>query len=285
MTGYCVYIDKVNIVILAGGRDFGRCPIASRLPVSLWPVFQQPAVERVVKAVSDQGIKNVYVCYEGDLDAFEIQKPGSDFHLSLQNEPLRVGTAGCLRDAAEENFDGLFVVIPASIIHTPDINFLVESHLRQKAVLSAVLNPGYEKSPRGGSAGLYVCDKTVLEYIPRVGYCDIKEWLIPEMLRKGKSVKALELPRDAGNFRDGPGYLRALANYLETGLALDNEVSSLHRRGEYWIDENADVDSSARIIGPVVVMAGAQIAKGAVVFGPAVIGQNCRIGTGNGRKR
>jgi len=28
----------IKVVVLAGGRDFGRCPLASQLPTALWPV-------------------------------------------------------------------------------------------------------------------------------------------------------------------------------------------------------------------------------------------------------
>lgn len=31
----------IKAIILAGSRDFGRCPIASRLPAALWPVMDR----------------------------------------------------------------------------------------------------------------------------------------------------------------------------------------------------------------------------------------------------
>jgi len=44
------YLRKQNIkaVILAGSRDFGRCPLALRLPTALWPVAGKAVLEHLV---------------------------------------------------------------------------------------------------------------------------------------------------------------------------------------------------------------------------------------------
>ena len=36
-----------KVIILVGSRDFGRCPLASRLPAALWSVLGRPALERL----------------------------------------------------------------------------------------------------------------------------------------------------------------------------------------------------------------------------------------------
>ncbi len=282
MTNCCSSIDNIEVVILSGSKDFGRCPIASRLPVALWPVLQKPAVERVIDSLCAQGIKDVCVCSEGDIALFrELLANNKNIQIRFFEEPLRAGTAGCIRDSIyqEKKDKGLVVAVPAVMIFPPDINNLICAHLKQKADLTAVFNPCCEEISSGTSVGVYICGRNVLENIPEDGYCDIKEWLVPELVRYGKSVKALDLACDVGNFRDGPGYLRAMADYLEKGPILDAEIPSLNRReGQYlWIDETAEVDPSAKFYGRVVVMAGAKVAEGVVVFGPSIIGRNCRI--------
>ena len=44
--------QNIKAIILAGSRDFGRCPLALRLPTALWPVASRPAIE----CLSRQGI-------------------------------------------------------------------------------------------------------------------------------------------------------------------------------------------------------------------------------------
>ena len=278
------YKDKIQVVILAGSKDFGRCPIASRLPLSLWPILGRPAIERVLKNLRYQGIREVSVCSEGGIGSFKpLMANMPDIQLKIFEEPFRAGTAGCIRHASSGAKESLIVVISANVVCSPDIESLVCSHIEQKADLTAVFNPGRGKSMSATSAGIYVCSRAVLEYIPDTGYADIKEWFVPELLRRGRVVKALELGRDVGNFRDGRGYLRAISNYLETRPSLDEELSSLRRKDEMclWVDKNADIDPSARLLGPVAVMEGAQVAKDTVVFGPSVIGRNCRLGRGS----
>jgi NDP-sugar pyrophosphorylase family protein len=42
-------------IILVGARDFGRCPLASRLPTALWPVLGRPVLDRLLSNLADQG--------------------------------------------------------------------------------------------------------------------------------------------------------------------------------------------------------------------------------------
>jgi exosortase len=274
-------IEKASVVILAGSRDFGRCQIASRMPVSLWPVLGRPAIERVIRALAAQGIENACVCSEGDVSPFkelEAEIPGID--LNYFQEPLRAGTAGCIRDTIGMKGGGLIVVIPASIICLPDINGLVRAHLEHNAILTAALNPDNEETLTNSSTGIYICDRKVLEYIPQGGYCDIKEWLVSELVRSGNVVKTFKLPWDTGNFRDAKTYLRAMTGYLGKAPTLNDEITFIHRdeRQRLWLDDGATIDPTARFFGPVMVMRGAEVAKDAVVFGPSVIGRNCRLG-------
>ena len=53
---------RIRTVVLVGRRDFGRCPLAARLPVALWPIAGKPAVERGVRHLADEGIREVALC-------------------------------------------------------------------------------------------------------------------------------------------------------------------------------------------------------------------------------
>ena len=270
-------MHDVRVIILAGSPDFGRCPIASHLPVSLWPVLQQSAIERVIRGIVAQGFREISVCSEDSVGPLKELTPGiTGVKISFIEESLRVGTAGCLRETVNNISGEIIVIIPASIVRTPDIDSLIGAHLEQKADLTAVLNPA--KSSHAASTGIYICSKTVLEQIPQYGYYDIKEGLVPEMLKQGKSLKTIELSHDVENFRDGPGYLRAIARFLETRPNLEKESLSFNgKNGNIWVDQSADVEKSAKLLGPVVILAGAKVAKDVVIFGPAVIGKNCRL--------
>ena len=273
---------NTKAIILVGGRDFGRCPLASRLPTALWPVVGKPALERLLSHLACQGIKQVAVCSSGEGSLLAKSICADDrLELEFLDEPLPVGTAGSLRSAASKRTDALLLVFPASIVCPPEIDVLIRAHHQGQSDLTVMLNPGCaNRSNTGQTSGIYICKPSVLEHIPQAGYFDIKEGLIPEMLRAGKTVHAATLPNHAGNFRDRQGYLHAMADYLgrSAGQSADWKSGNIAASDNVWISASAKVDPAARICGPVVVMDGAGVASGAVVLGPAVLGSNVTVG-------
>ena len=277
--------QPIKATILAGSRDFGRCPVAARLPTALWPVAGKPVLERLLTHLANQGIKQAIVCSNGDgsLLAESIQADNC-LELKFLNEQLPIGTAGCIRDSANDKTDTLFLVFPAGIICPPKINVLISAHRNGRSDLTVVFNPSHGNGEMlGEPAGIYVCESSVLQHIPKDGYFDIKEGLIPEMLRAGKTVHAAVLPRHAGNFRDQQGYLHAIANYLDNAPRLDPHFRPYKQNGSQiiWMGTNTNIDPSARVYGPVAIMDGACILKGAVIFGPTILGNNVTISKGS----
>ena len=97
-------------------------------------------------------------------------------------EPLPVGTAGSIRDAAKNKEDSLFILFPASMVYSPDIDLLINEHIKSKSDLTVVLetvNSG-NCEKEGRACGIFICDNSVLEFIPEGGYYDIKEGLNSE---------------------------------------------------------------------------------------------------------
>ena len=273
---------KVKAVVLVGSRDFGRCPLACRLTTALWPVVGRTVLERLLTHLANEGVRQVVVCSgeEGSSVAESI-RPDERLELEFLDEPLPVGTAGCLRDAVRGDEDALLFVFSASIVSPPEISVLIDAHNKGRSDLTVLLNPEYGgRTPTGQAAGIYVCEPSVLEHIPEAGYVDIKEGLIPEMLRAGRTVHAAILPEYVGNFRDWQGYLYAMANYLERspGLEVDFKCPEDMMSQNVWMAGDAKVDAMARIRGRVVLMNGATVSPGAVVLGPTILGRHVTVG-------
>jgi len=298
---YKEFVNKQNVkvIILIGHRDFGRCPLGTHLPAALWPVAGKPVLERLLISLADQGIKQATICSSGDSLPAESIQPDSRLRVNFLDEPLPVGTAGCIRDAAGDQTDALFLVLPAAIISPPKIDVLLEAHHNGKSDLTVMLNPPYvwrinpgqeNEQLTGQASGIYVCNPAILQHIPKEGYFDIKEGLIPEMLRCGKSVHAAVLPHNVGNFRDWREYLDTISNYLENTPNLDVDLklpSSAVSSGPnckppdrqmVWAAANSKIDKDVRIYGPTIIMEGAVISNGAVIIGPTIIGNNVTIG-------
>ena len=91
---------NIKAIILAGSRDFGRCPLTSQLPTVLWPVAGKPVLECLLTSLADQGIKQVTICSNSE-SSLLAESIHADKHLELKflDEQLPAGTAGCIREA------------------------------------------------------------------------------------------------------------------------------------------------------------------------------------------
>lgn len=274
--------QKIKAVILVASRDFGRCPLASRLPTALWPVVDKPALERLLLYLSRQGIKQAVVCCNGDAPLLRDSIAGPHpLQLNFLDEPLPVGTAGCIRDAADGEASTLFLVLQAAMASPPNIKGLIRKHQRGKSDLTVVFEPKPGTSRAGErTAQIYVCEPTVLEYIPKAGYYDIKESLIPAMLRAGKTTRMAVLNQPVGSFRDRTEYLSAIASCLENRgyTNTDFPPHNWNKAKNVWLARSANVEPSARIYGPVVIMDSATISEQTIIFGPTIVGRDVVIG-------
>jgi NDP-sugar pyrophosphorylase family protein len=162
----------IGAIILAGNRDFGRCPLASRLPLPLWPVLGTPVLCRLLDRLSASGVKHVAVCSKDELYLKHCLPDSIDADVRFVKEDMSLGTAGCIRNAAVGLSQELLVVMSASIVSPPSVDLLIKNHCEGRSELSVVLNPPQADAT---SAGIYVCDRAILEHIPEHGYCDIKE--------------------------------------------------------------------------------------------------------------
>jgi len=276
---------NIKAIILVGHRDFGRCALASKLPTAMWPVAGKPVLERLLTHVADKGIKHVAVCSDGsNLSLSESVHSDERLEVEFINERLPVGPAGCIRAAVGPNTNSLLLIFSANMVSPPLIDDLLNAHYKARSDLTVFFNPedGLDESS-GDPAGIYVCEPSVLENIPEQGYFDIKEGLIPEMLRVGKSIHAAVLPYHVGNFREREGYLRAITNYLRNPPKTD-EILGLYkqaRSGVVWISDGASVDQNAQIFGPAAILEGASISRGALIFGPTMVEKNVNIGEGS----
>ncbi len=274
--------QNIQAVILVGTRDFGRCPLASRLPTALWPVGNTPVLEHLLRHLSRQGIIHATVCSNGDASMLRNAVTGiNSMELKFLNEPMPAGSAGCIRDAVGTDKNDLLLVLHAGIISPPKVTELIRAHQTGNSDLTIMFEPTSENSSVDlQTAEIYICQPTVLEFIPKQGYCDIKETLIPAMIRAGKTVHAATLTQPTGSFRDWTGYLTAISHCLQnshnSGTCFPHTWSNSSKN--VWRADTASFDPSARIIGPVIIMDNAVIAEKTIIFGPTIIGPNVTVG-------
>jgi len=275
--------DKQNIkaIVLAGGRDFGRCPLATRRPPVLWPIVGESILEHILRWLSRQGIARAVVCSDGGSPRLqESVSIRNGIKLEFLDELMPLGTAGSVRQAVTDDDASSLLIVHAGMVCPPDIDEVIKKHHNTKSDLTVVLHPEVDRDEsESESAGIYLCESSTLDFIPKEGYCDIKETLIPALLKAGKKVSVIRLTRSVGSFRDWTGYMRAIAVYLDSADKgdIDLPLKKSHDFGNVWMSPTARIDKTVRIYGPVMIGDGTQVAKEAVIFGPVMIGRNVTI--------
>ena len=260
-------MDDVVAVILAGGRDFGRCPLTTAMAAWAWSVEGKSVLARLIDSLLNSNVKKVLVCSNSDV-LYARKSLDLRDHPAVEfiNEPLPVGTAGCLRLAASRCSASYYALYSASMVTPPDVKWITNAHAAAKSNLTVFLQPT-ENGAVVSTAGVYMADAKAAKCVPSAGYCDIKEGLIPILWRKGLSSGALTLQHDSGSYRNIDQYLRAIGGYLKNA---ENHTGFVHAQ--------AKVSPSARISGPVSIQAGARIDAGSVILGPAIIESGSVVG-------
>jgi len=281
------YVNEQNIkaVILAGGLDFGRCPLASRLRKALWPVADKPVLQHLIERIADQGVHKFVICCDGDSSRLRnaLDTP-SHLDVKFLDESLPRGTAGCILDAADADKNELIIVFSASTLMAPDIPAAAETHYKAGADMTILFNPSSQGNGMiGDSVHAYICNHSILKYIPKAGFCDIKEALIPQLVRADKTIHAVELTENDSSFRSWRQYLAAIGDLLQRARGNQRILSRYNQcdMQDVWTADDVQVHSSAKIFGPVIICERAKIAENAIVFGPTIIGPDVTIGSGN----
>jgi NDP-sugar pyrophosphorylase family protein len=111
-------------------------------------------------------------------------------------------------------------------------------------------------------AGVYVFIRRMLDYVPRIGYFDLKEQFLPALAKDGVAVAPVWLGERMIRLRDRASYLAAVRRSLQGG-----DDPKRARR----VSPRASVSGSAMLDGFCVVEDGAVIEDGAVVHDTVVL--------------
>jgi mannose-1-phosphate guanylyltransferase len=126
------------------------------------------------------------------------------------------------------------------------------------------------------NAGTYIIEPEVLSYIPPNQFFMFERGLFPVLLQRKEPMYGY--PSRAYWTDIGRPH-----NYLEVNHDIligkvDYPIAGEERDSRVWYQGEAIIDPSVRIVGPVVVGPGVQVARGASIIGPTVLGPNCQIG-------
>jgi NDP-sugar pyrophosphorylase family protein len=236
-------------MVLAAGRGTRLRPLTDRLPKCMVPVGGKPLLEHTIDWLQGFGVAEIIINLSHLPDVIrghlgDGKRWGVQITYSLEAEPL--GTAGGVKNAAR-SFDGPFFLWYGDNLSTCNLARLYEVHRskggratiavhrRDDPVQSGIvgLNENdrvvrFLEKPRPEevfsswvSAGIFVLERRVLDFIPEEGVSDFGRDVFPSMLTAGESLYGYRLSHDEGFWwADTPeDYEHARAASLELELA------------------------------------------------------------------
>jgi NDP-sugar pyrophosphorylase family protein len=278
----------MKAVVLAGGQEFGQCPLSRQLPRALWPVIDKPVIESVLAALRDAGIGQMAISANGRTHTIAARlgyNPAPDITIHYSEDAMPRGAAGCIKDCEDWLGNERFLVVQGTSLYLGvDFEHLIEEHKKSGAAVTvAATVPNHnandlDRQMQLTPAGIYVCEPSVFPFIKTKGYQDMKEQLIPRLVEQGLKVQAVPLSGKVLSIRNEEWYLNSMVDLLNDPAGRKPFIDHLPAKVPgLWIHPSAYVHPEARVIGPAYIGPGAKVLADAVVIGPAVIGENCEI--------
>ncbi|AQT69461.1 UDP-3-O-[3-hydroxymyristoyl] glucosamine N-acyltransferase [Anaerohalosphaera lusitana] len=271
--------DNLQVILLTECCHFHSSALEKVRNRCLWPVLGRPALERTLIQLKDRGLVNVSISLgTGELSEDEVNVP-KDMNAAFLKESLPVGSAGIIRQAAEATPEAQkFVIFSSSICKLPDIDSILETHLKKKADLTIAMDAVHEQDHMvTGKTEAFICNRSVCPYIDSDSYIDIKEHLIPSLIKQGGTVAYSRLAFSLLHFTDWRSYLHAVRQLLLDEDTLPSIVRNdrFTRHSEnILIGTDARIAKNVRIFGPCLIGPDARIEKDSTIIGPSVIGKN-----------
>ncbi len=261
---------KIKVLILAGGRDFGRCPVATEMPYAFWPVADKTILENLVGQIKKQGINEVEI-YFNDEEKI-IQPLLSDFELNGVNvnyDTFALGSGGCLKHCLKKRKCDLLIVMDVKIFYLPDLSYLIEKALNSSNPMSI----GVFKSEVSEDY-IYLCKPSVMDFIKTDGYYDIKEEVIREITGEGKNIDLFFSIEGMPSFKDRKSYLDSYVKYFSR---FPQKAGFQKLGDDVYAAKDCKISSSCKLLGPLFIGEKVEIGEDSVISGPAVIGNDCII--------
>ncbi|OHB49239.1 MAG: hypothetical protein A2Y10_03170 [Planctomycetes bacterium GWF2_41_51] len=256
---------EICAVMLAANNDFGCCRLASRIPPALWPVPDEPAINKLLQKLTNLSVKKAIICSNSNTKIFQmaVENPAS-IELFFLDEQMPLGTAGCIREAVKICQDEILIVIPSQMADLPDLTDAIIRHIDNQSTLTILSGSDTSKS----TAHIYIANRDIIKWIPAKGYFDIKENLIAALVKQNKKVVSETLTDNLYSYRNHTQYLEAMSKYLIEKECYSNDT---------FVSKSAIIDESVRIFAPVIILNNSIISENAVIIGPAVIGNDVII--------
>lgn len=206
-----VGVADCDALVLCGGQGRRLRSVVKDRPKPMVMIDDRPFVDRVLAYCTGQGVRRVILCtgYLGDQfrEWYAAHPQSCDVRFSC--EPVPLGTAGALKHAASLIRTNPFMVLNGDSLCEVDLQALLSRHTATTGPVTLALTPADSRTDAGcvtvnhagrltsfsdtqtdreirfHNAGIYVCDRAVLDRIPAGRPYSLEQDLLPGLLTEG----------------------------------------------------------------------------------------------------
>ncbi len=292
-------------VVMAGGFGTRIRPLSANRPKPMLPIVNRPILERVLTHLASFGMREAMLLTYYDPDKIKSafgdgSRLGMRLHYSNGDQDW--GTAGAVALGADQLPADEYLVLSGDVICDFPLDALVAAHREREAMatigLTRVANPlqfgivimdgelrvrRFLEKPTWGevfsdtvNTGLYVLKAEALARVPRGEPFDFSRDLFPRLLAADARLFGHVMRGYWRDIGDPESYLAAHRDYFQGTLRLTPPGELRQVGGKpFWIEDGAEIDSSAEVRGTVVIGPGCRIGAGVrledVVLGPGTV--------------
>ena len=287
----------MKAVIMAGGEGSRLRPMTCTVPKPMVKLCGRPVSEYILDLLAKHGCTDAVFTLRylgGQIEKhFGGEYKGITLEFSYEKTPL--GTAGCVKKAVNEEFDGDFLIISGDAMCDFNLTAALAYHKKMGAdatiITKRVADPreygcviakdgfvvGFSEKPSYSGAvsdfvntGVYVLSKRVLELIPEDTEFDFSRNVFPLMMEKGMKLAACEESGYWCDIGDFSSYKRCQTDMLTGKVKCEfdrtvTEIQGVNVKKPCFIGENVSIG------------VGTTVEAGCVIGDNVTIGKNCKL--------
>ena len=289
-------------VVMVGGKGTRLLPLTETRPKIILPVADRPCLWYLLRSLARAGIEEVILaCGYKSEQMREAIGDGSDLGLNIiysyEDEPL--GTGGAMK-LVEDRLDDVFVAANGDVFASIDVASEIREHIETGASVTISLTPvenpcefgiarvqsdgritEFKEKPRPEevfsnliNAGVYVLNRSVLDYVPERTFYDFSKDLVPRLMADGHRIQGFQIDgiwMDVGRPHDllGANLAVASAEYADSDWATGGSEID----GSFYMGAGSDVSDSR--ISDSVVLAGSSVSGSDL--DRVLVMRNCRV--------
>lgn len=291
-------------MILAGLEITTLNPLTKFHPVWMLPVINEPLIGYTIDFLKKNGIEDLVITLskKEEIPANLMKGKGLNIFYSFADRPR--GSAGVLKDVERYIDKKPFLVITGGLFagHI-DLEEFVDFHFEKGATatvgvsgingrgVSEDISIGHDKRIKDfrlkypleesreqwHSSGIYLFSPEVLDFIDKDNYVDIKEQLLPSLLKRNLKVFASEIPGFHRSINGADDYINVHRGIFLSGDYVEYLKDKEEVADAVWAGWNVVISPSAYLLGPVVIGNDCTIGNNAQIIGPTIIGNGCNI--------